>query len=311
MAMAHCRRLHCTVRIASMLGMALIVVAAASAQSWIGDSLELQVADADVVVRATLETSKPIPGVSEHSGVLQIKETLKGGVGKTIECLIPYYDGERYLGKWEKDKTELLVCLVKRERHRNSLRRDAALPEYLVRASPNGQPNMIALDGSADRRAPTMDFRFITKSDEITKLAAAAMRADKETKVARKADGGCPSVVVNVPFQSPMDVELHSKASNGLYLPLNELTEAHARKWITASDAQLRRDGVSVLSHFKSDANIAALKALFSDPEVQWRVEGANTIGRYPIRSAALDALKAWGIDATAIVSTTAPSKDP
>lgn len=308
--MTDCRRPHCIARIASTLCIALILVAGASAQSWIGDSLELQVADADIVVRAILELSRPIPGVSEHSGVLQIKETLKGDVGKTIECLIPYYDGERYLGQWEKDKTELLVCLVKRERRRNGLQRDAALPEYLVRASPNGQPNMIALDGSADRRAPTMDFRFITKSDEITKLAAAAVRADKETKVARKADGGCSSVAINVPLQSPMSVELHSRSGNGLCVPLNELTEAHAQKWIHASDARLRRDGAAVLSHFKSDANIAALKTLLKDPEAQWRIEGANTIGTYPIRAAALDALKAWGVDATAIVSTTAPSKD-
>ena len=262
-------------------------------------------------MRATLETSRPIPGISGHLGILQIKETLKGDVGKTLECLIPYYDGEQYLGRWEKDKTELLVCLVKRERNRNNFRHDAALPEYMARAARNGQPNIIPLDGNADRRAPAMDFVFLAKPDEITKLVAAAVHADKETKVARKTDGGFPSAVVDVPFQSPMDVELHSKAGNGLYLPLNELAEAHAQKWITASDARLRRDGVAVLSHFKSDANIAALKTLINDPEAQWLIEGDNTIGTYPIRAAALDALKAWGIDATAIVSTTAPSKRP
>ena len=309
--MVRCARLRCTAPTGAMLSLGLILVAAASAQSWIGDSLELQVADADVVVRAVLEASRPIPGVPGHRGILQIKESLKGDVGQTIECLIPYYDGERYLAQWEKDKTELLVCLVKRERHRNDLLKDAALPAYLVRASPNGQPNMIALDGSADRRAPTMEFRFITKSDEIVTLAAAAVRAEKDTKFARNADGACPSVGVSVPFQSPMDTELHSRSGNGLYLPLNESTEAKAQKWIAASDARLRRDGVAVIAHLKSDANIAPLKTLLSDPEVQWRVEGHNTIGRYPVRAAALDALTAWGVDATAILTKTVPLNDP
>ena len=58
--MAHRGRLHCTARIASAFGVALILVAGASAQSWIGDSLEVQVADAHVVVRAILEASRPI-----------------------------------------------------------------------------------------------------------------------------------------------------------------------------------------------------------------------------------------------------------
>jgi len=295
-----------TPRIATLLGVALglVVTVPARADSWIGDSLELSVADADLVVRGTLNSSEPFTNVSDHKGTLRVDAVLKGDAGQTVECFIPY-DDERYLAQWEKDKTELLVCLVKSERYAVAGSKFPMATPWTVRHGRGGETGIIPLDGNPMRRAATMDFVLLTNGDDILELAAAAIGADAETKVARQRDGSVPSLLVAVPFESPLDKELHSMSANGLAVPVDEMTEAKARAWIVSADAESRQNGVSVLAHFKSDENISALKALLADPDVQIRIDGANTIKRYPVRAAALAALRAWGIDATAVVSET------
>jgi len=61
-----------------MLTSTLLLITRVQADSWIGDSLELQVADADIVVRGTLESFDKIPGAPDQSGKFRIIETLKG-----------------------------------------------------------------------------------------------------------------------------------------------------------------------------------------------------------------------------------------
>ncbi len=80
--------------------------------------------------------------------------------------------------------------------------------------------------------------------------------------------------------------------------------------WIKAEHETQKLNGVGVLSHFKSEENIAALKALLTDPSVQRRLEGREVISTYRVRAAALDALKSWGVEATAVVTETTPAKD-
>jgi hypothetical protein len=295
-------------KIATLLGVALGLIGTvpAHADTWIGDSLELSVADADLVVWATLESSEPFTNVLDHKGTLRVKATLKGDAGRSVECLIPY-DDERYLAQWEKDRTELLVCLVKSERYGVAGNKDPMATPWTVRHGLGGETGIIPLDGNSMRRAATMNFVLLTKADDILKLAADAIRADADTKVARQSDGSVPSLLVDVPFDTPLDKELHSMSANGLAVPINETTEAKARDWIGSADAESRQNGVLVLAHFKSDENIAALKTMLTDPDVQIRIDGTNAIKRYPVRATALAALRAWGIDATAVISETSP----
>lgn len=66
---------------------------------------------------------------------------------------------------------------------------------------------------------------------------------------------------------------------------------------------------VRTVSHFKSDENIAALKPLLTDPSAQRKLEKGDLIKTYRVRAAALEVLKSWGVEATAIVSEKTPYK--
>jgi hypothetical protein len=281
--------------------LAVVAVFPAHADSWIGDSLELTVADADLVVRATLETSELTPSTPERRGIFRVKDTLKGNAGQTVECLISQ-DDERNVENWQRGKTDLLVCLVKSERYREIGSKEPMAAEWSVRHGRGGETGIIPLDGNPGRRAPTADFVFLIKPDDILKCTAQAIRANADTMVAREPEGTVAMLTLGVPFGSPVDKELHSGSGNSLAVPINEMIEPKAKQWIKTDNAELRENGVEVLAHFKSDDNIAALKGLLTDPEVRHSIQGANTISEYPVRAAALVALTHWGVDAHAVV---------
>lgn len=299
--------------IAFSLAIALLLTTRARADMWIGDSLELQVADADIVVRGMLESFKQIHRESDQKGTFHILETLKGKADHSIECIIPYGKEENLEG-WQKGKTELLVCLVKSERYR-ALRHGAPMAaEWSVRRGSGGGTGIIPLSGNPLRGAPTSDFQVLTKADEILKLAKETVQAEAVTKVPRE-PGGAISLGLDVPGGSPLNNSLHTRSANGLNTVINEMLEAKARQWVKAGDkgdAETKKlNGVRVLSHFKSDENIAALKTLLTDPSVQRRLESRDVISTYRVRAAALAALKSWGVEATAVVSERTPSKAP
>jgi hypothetical protein len=155
-------------------------------------------------------------------------------------------------------------------------------------------------------RSATLEFRCL-KADEIIKFAADYVRTDAGTKVSREADGGVPTVWLNIPFDSPLDRELHSMSSNLLSAPLNEQFEDLGKKWVKSGRIDMRMNAVAILRNFISEENIAALKTLLTDPDAQASIEGTKTIRKYPIRAAALAALHAWGVEVTAVVSETIP----
>ncbi len=306
-----CRRP--TFVIALALATALFLAARVRAAIEIYDSLELRVADASVVMRGTLETFEPSRNSYEATGRFHVIETLKGKTESSIECMIPH-GAMRYLEAWQKGKVELLLCLVKSERYR-TIPNQVMPAEWSVLQGHSDPDGIIPLNGDPDHDhsgdVPTTDFQFLSKPDDILKLARAAIRADAVTKVLRGPGGGVTSVVVSVPSDSPMGKIIPQKAVPELETVVNEPLETKARQWIK-TDAWIQKlDGVRVLSHFKSEENIAALKPLLTDPNAQRRREGGEDITTYPVRAAVLDVLKSWGVDTTAVVSEKAPAREP
>jgi len=51
------------------------------------------------------------------------------------------------------------------------------------------------------------------------------------------------------------------------------------------------------------------LKPLLTDPSAQRKLEKGDLIKTYRVRAAALEVLKSWGVEATAIVSEKTPYK--
>lgn len=280
---------------------------AARAMSWVGESLELNVSDAELVVVATIEATENA-GQANETVTLRIKDVLKSPTDLTMSktlSAVPRFDDDRNLKAWRKDKAELLVCLVKAERYRVKVDRRPMVAAWAIRRGISIETGEIPLDGKPDRRAPTLDFVFLKNGEDIRKLAVDVITEDARHQTPRMADGSFPSIGVNVPADSPMNRELHTKSTNALLVPLTTRAEVAARRWVNAADPFSRMNAIQVLSHFKSDQNIALLKSLLNDPNAQYRVAGDRTITTYPVRAAAVKALRAWGIDSDAVIEET------
>ena len=277
----------------------------ASADSWIGDSLELQAADAQVIVTGTLGPTEKV-ATEDFNGfraTLQITQTLKAERpnepdAKTVQCYMPHAY-ERYFDAWQKDKTPLLVFLVPTDRYRPRGSKTPVPVPLAVRQPPNAEPTgIIPFDGTAYSRAPTQDFKLLTKPDDILRAVTDSLRAAAQSKVQRQSDGTFPSLTVNIPIDSPLDTALHSMSSNSLVVPISDRMEGDARQWIKSDILGLREDGVKVLAQFKSPENIALLKGLLADPVLTERHSADGRIEMiFPVRHLATEALRAWGVD--------------
>lgn len=269
-------------------------------------------------MRATIEASEPVQGgeilfagCRNNKVTLTINEVLKSPAelskAATLTALLPAFD-DRELQDWQKDQTELLVCLVPTERYRAKNDRRPLNAEWAVRTGRSFETGVIPLDCDAGRRAPTLDYVFLKRGEDIRKLAEAVIKEDALHPTPRDADGSIPTIEIEVPHGSPMDQELHTRSGNALIVPLTPRTEAAARRWVKSPDSWVRMNAAQVLGHFKSAENIALLKSLLRDPEAQGRISDQQTIVTYPIRAVAKAALKAFGIETDPVIEETKPS---
>jgi Leucine Rich repeat len=84
-------------------------------------------------------------------------------------------------------------------------------------------------------------------------------------------------------------------------VPADERLERRALDELRSPDFRRREEGVRALRYFKSDENIARMKALLGDTLFAYLTDPAShnrghEIHRYDIRRAAYEALKCWGV---------------
>ena len=87
------------------------------------ESLEWQVADAKVIVRATIVETTREPGEADHvweTVTLKVRETLKGKHQQTIKFVVDHYTSDDQLSAWMSGKAELLLFLVNSQRLKKS-----------------------------------------------------------------------------------------------------------------------------------------------------------------------------------------------
>lgn len=302
------------------------------------DTLEALVAGSTVVVRATVAEVERGPVVDQRGPakiVLNIVETLKGPAAKTFtfhrNLLGSYhvYEGWRRAGReglWffvpEADPRRLDAKGPGPDRplvYWNVIRLGPAVAEE--KGFVPGPPPIF-----------TMDLTVLDRPDDILKAARAAAR-----------EGSAEITGIDVPrgimqrsgrsgdansLGVPVDRRLEALArrlimapgeilsSDGLPPPKDDAERKFRENWQRGMEASLRREGVTALRPFKSDANIALLRPLLDDP-ASWRrtrYEGDLTIdlGReYYVRKAAYEVLREWGVAVAKPVIDEPPPKPP
>lgn len=267
-----------------VVGVGLLASAPAYAQPLIAQdqSIECIVANADLVFIAKLTTygdGKRIDGREVHEATIDVEETLKQELFtyepyKKLRIDIPAH--ESVLADWKKRSCRLLVA------HDNDAPKATKVFEL------------------------TEDKLFVWTAD-LTLLR----KPDAVIQAAKKAIKRTPASVrrihtfgLKVPRQlvAGTQWEKYYQTSGHLVLrvPVDALLEKRAQDYVRSKDDSNRAEGARALRYFKSNENIARVKALLNDPAHVVRYLGKENEGMeafYYVRSEAYDTLKAWEVD--------------
>lgn len=255
-------------------------------------TVEWLAADAEVVVRARIIEISARPEGRWVSASARSIETLKGTVGEQFDFAVR--SEPKLLNSYRGRE----VLLFLREKARHSFQETDPSPCSLVLPHLTAEWAVVGLDGNHDDFAVSMDFAVIEIPALIIQAALAA--------ITRRAGRPRPKSyrIIMVPWKSEVSERVSGFNSRGLTVPLDEHLEAKAIDWIKSTNPYIRLAGVEALSRFRSDANIARLKALLSDTDC----EG----GRYIIRTCAFNVLSGWGIECgTPVLELPSPIRKP
>jgi Leucine Rich repeat len=269
------------------------------------ESIECLVANADEVYIAKLERiGRAIPGRSDsinvedlekHEVTLVVEETLKEDLFASdgresgekpyprMSREVPY--PASVLAEWKKRGSRLLVAES--------------------RGAPNAYVNSNVSFITLIELAPDT-LEELTEDMKLLRNPADVIRVAKET-VRR--------MPVNVrriqTFQLvvPQEIVRGTKLALApekpgelrVTVPADERLERRALEEIRSKDERRREEGVRALRYFKSEENIARMKALLNDPSFGYLTDPAShnrgvEVHRHDIRRAAYEALKCWGV---------------
>jgi hypothetical protein len=260
----------------------------AAAEINMADSIEWATADSKLVVvgKVATLTRRPGPGqVIWFRARVAVAETLKGPPTKSADVVI------RFVGTtppaWLSDNSDVVLFLVDGKRRQtadgNEQGNDYDKAPYAIRNGRWGDSDVIVIGKG---RGYDMKFQVLAKRDEIL---AAVRGAAKST--ATKA------LQIDLPSSSPAYKALWGGSSVWMYLPIDASLEQLAISWIGSADGGDRDRGVIALAQFQSDANVARLQKLLSDPATHDVSEnGGPTVRRFFVRKRAHDVLSKWGV---------------
>jgi hypothetical protein len=260
------------------------------------ETLEWVIADSDQVVRGTLAEVKRVRDKNNliwATVTVKVADTFKGEKKDELKFMASYktqFPSER-LVEFERNQTEALICLVKSQRYKD-MGEDFGQAPWALRLA-EGEVNHTLVDVSANTGAfvITMDGQLLNRRDPILQAAAAAGKIPAADKLLQS----------NIRAPGSTEVVRKLTASGPLWLlvPVDSRLETQAKSWLKAMESESRVEGVKALRHFKSDDAIALLKPLLEDAQSQ--TEGK--VKYYPVRKAAFDVLKGWGVAVKAPVT--------
>lgn len=259
------------------------------------ETLDWMAADSQVVVRAVVvDFAQEVDGSKQKwiTVVIKVRETLKGRHKAFHTYVVPDWDDQEVL-RWKKTEQELVVFLADTKPVNVDVRwwaEKAALYERTLRSSSSSiielsTPARLGMNIATFSKIHTLDLKDPTDPKKVLQYTRDAIAAQEKVKKLRKHE-----------FRWPRSAVTLTRV-----VPVNELLESQARKWVGSDDPILREEGARAFKFFKSDDNVAALKKLLRDPSfvTRQKQEGARIIEThrtYRVRAAALDSLKALGI---------------
>jgi hypothetical protein len=267
-----------------VLGVCLVASAQAHAQPLFprAQSIESTVANADLVFIAKLVKfgdGKQAEGREVHEATIAIEETLKKDLFTTepYERLSIYVPGPAsVLADWTKRSCRLLVA------HDSD--------------APKATEVIELVEGKLE--VWKADMTLLRKPDSVIRAAREA---------ARRMPAGVRRVHtfgLKVPRELIAGTKWEDYYETGghlvLSVPVDRQLEKRAQDYLRSESYPKRAEGVRALRYFKSDENIARVRALLNDPGRVVRHHAQDNKGVeaiYVVRIQAYETLQAWEID--------------
>jgi hypothetical protein len=266
------------------------------------NSLDLLVAQADVIVRGTIVDVGRGPAINNMVTcvvTLDVRETLKGKESKRLTLVAHQHEQGRTLEQWRDAKSDLLLFLNRRaaEKPKN----EPALPTAAEQIAAHGTDLFLGALGSQkialgprvpDDWAPpppifTTEMRLLKTPDDILKTTRALVAEDRGQNPVRVHSMDMPRSVADRlgtsgdanRFYVAVDRHLETLARRLIATPMEFVPSAEEIRWKPKTDedrkrleadrqfsaGRLRAEGAKALAYFKSAENIAALKPLLKD----------------------------------------------
>lgn len=242
------------------------------------DSLETTIANADLVIIATIERfldERNIPN-NHKAATLLVEETLKASLDddEGYQKLFAHLPGPpSTLSQWEKENRRLLVTVQE---------------ESLSAAS------VIDL-ADENLEVLTADLTILRDPEDVVRIARETI--DRMPAAIKRIH----TVRLNAPRELVAGTQWQKYDGVNVTVPVDDRLERRAIESIRSESYERRLEGARALRYFKSDENIDRLKPLLDDPGNILRPgeqDDSPEIRHYGIREAAYRTLKSWGVAA-------------
>jgi len=266
-----------------VFGVLLICSAQAYAQPLFDatQSIETTVINSDYVFIAKLVDFRPKKEGRDrylHEGNISIEETLKCEHFRDepysgLNVDLPYR--ESVLQDWKQRSSRLLVALT----------------------SFDGEQNVVIELAPETLEVMTAEVKLLRDPEAVIRAARAAVkRLPANVKRVHTFDLTVPRDVL---AGTRWDVSYQTGGYLRLSVPADQHLEKRAQDYIRSDDPQRRSEGAKALVYSKSDKNIALIKPLLDDSHFSFYSRDGSTAGErsYPVRHAAYETLKEWGVD--------------
>jgi len=141
------------------------------------------------------------------------------------------------------------------------------------------------------------DLTPLRKAADVLQAVRATIRREPDARATE-------TFRLAVPYQGKYGSYFGFAGHTHVVVPANEALQKRALAYIRADNRWQRAEGARALRLFKSDDHVARLKALLNDPTTIVINHAEDNLGievrHYPVRAAALETLKSWGVQVAA-----------
>ncbi|AIE84854.1 hypothetical protein OP10G_1486 [Fimbriimonas ginsengisoli Gsoil 348] len=228
---------------------------------------------------------------SRREVVVAVKETLKGDASGTATLRLRSFVQDEEFARWKAGGDLMLIAIPPTE----------------------GEPASLIDLSSKDLAVFTADLKLLRTPDDVIRTVKERVRvAGNTAKVERYVRNVPVSRIAGTPLEKGAYVSPDKTVR--FYVPVDQRLEQYGQGLLRSKEMDHRIEGIRILGHFKTDANISRLKERLRDDGwiPTWSYEGNKLLAFRvnEVRRTAYETLKSLGISVPKPLTDDPPDRD-